>query len=72
MALYKGWDLALTDNGWVLVEGNEKGMFIGFQLPTHQGFRKEFNQICKEVGIKFKINDISTIRRFKLYILSKP
>lgn len=50
---YVGWDLALTDNGWVLVEGNEKGMFIGFQLPTHQGFRKEFNQICKEAGIKF-------------------
>lgn len=51
---YVGWDLALTDEGWVMVEGNEKGMFIGFQLPTHQGFRHHFNQICQKAKIKLK------------------
>lgn len=51
-ARYVGWDLALTDNGWVMVEGNEKGMFIGFQLPTQEGFREDFNNICKKANIK--------------------
>lgn len=48
---YVGWDLALTDNGWVMVEGNEKGMFIGFQLPTHTGFRPHFKLICEKAEI---------------------
>lgn len=26
---YVGWDLALTDEGWVVVEGNENGEFLG-------------------------------------------
>ena len=42
---YCGWDFALTDEGWVLVEANGKGLFIGFQMPTQEGFRDEFEKI---------------------------
>ena len=38
---YVGWDLALTDKGWVMVEGNSFGQFVGFQIPMAKGFRKE-------------------------------
>lgn len=46
---YVGWDLALTDKGWVVVEGNDKGAFIGFQLPIHRGFRPELDVIKKRI-----------------------
>ena len=48
---YVGWDIALTDKGWVLIEGNEKGQFL-WQIPTRKGFRDEFNMICKKANIK--------------------
>ena len=45
---YVGWDLALTDNGWIMIEGNDKGQFV-FQYPSHEGFRTEFESIKKRV-----------------------
>lgn len=49
---YCGWDLALTDaHGWVLQEANDRGEFIGFQLPTRKGFRKELMNILLELGV---------------------
>lgn len=48
---YVGWDIALTDNGWVLIEGNEKGQFV-WQIPTKKGFRKDFASICKKANIR--------------------
>ena len=47
---YCGWDLALTEKGWVMVEANGKGLFIGFQMPTQEGFRKEFEDIKRRCG----------------------
>ena len=38
--LYVGWDFALTDKGWVLIEGNW-GQFIS-QYADHIGFRDKF------------------------------
>lgn len=46
---YCGWDLVLTDYGWVLQEANDRGGFKGFQLQ--KGFRKELMDILKELGV---------------------
>lgn len=45
---YVGWDLALTEKGWVLVEGNDKGQFV-FQYPLHEGFAVELNNLRKRM-----------------------
>lgn len=48
-SVFTGWDLALTDKGWVMVEGNSRGQFICFQMATQNGFRKELEGLlgCK-------------------------
>lgn len=38
---YLSWDLALTDQGWDLVEVNEVGQFIGPQATFKKGIKKE-------------------------------
>lgn len=48
---YTGWDMALSNKGWVMVEGNAMGQFI-WQIPTQQGFMKEANEILKELNLK--------------------
>ena len=45
---YVGWDLALTDKGWCLVEGNDKGQFV-FQYPLHEGFMDELKNLKKQM-----------------------
>ena len=47
---YAGWDIALTDNGWVLVEGNPRAQLI-FQISEQKGFRTEMDCILNEMGI---------------------
>jgi len=37
---YISWDLSLTDQGWVVVEGNCIGQFIGPQISTQRGTRE--------------------------------
>ncbi len=49
---YVGWDLALTDKGWVVIEGNDKGMFEGIQMPLQKGFRPRLEKILTEMNIK--------------------
>lgn len=44
---YVGWDLALTDDGWVMIEGNEDGQF-GFQYIS-PGVAKEVAEIYKKL-----------------------
>lgn len=39
--VYVGWDFALTDNGWVLIEGNW-GEFVCQQVANGRGYKKEF------------------------------
>lgn len=43
-----GWDLALTDSGWILVEGNGFPLII-YQIATGKGLRNEFDQIIKRL-----------------------
>ena len=38
---YISWDLALTNSGWIMIEANYKGEFIGPQI-TNGGIRKVF------------------------------
>lgn len=47
---YGGWDLALTENGWVLVEANARGQFV-WQIPTQKGFMAEINDVLRRLGM---------------------
>ncbi len=38
---FVAFDFALTPEGWVLVEGNSNGQFVG-QIAEHKGVRKDF------------------------------
>jgi len=42
-----GWDLALTDKGWVMVEGNSKAAFTMIQYFA--GLKEEMDRLCKLV-----------------------
>ncbi|MBR5079616.1 MAG: hypothetical protein IKX30_12850 [Victivallales bacterium] len=42
--VYIAWDFALTDNGWVLVEGNW-GQLLGQQTTTQIGLRRKFHEL---------------------------
>lgn len=48
---YVGWDVALTDEGWVLIEGNHRGEFI-WQIADRKGFRDEIYALLNEVKHK--------------------
>lgn len=39
--VYVGWDFALTDQGWVLIEGNW-GEFVCQQMTNKKGYKQEF------------------------------
>jgi len=41
---YVGWDMALTPKGWVLVEGNENGEFLG-QLVFNKPYKEMVNNL---------------------------
>ncbi len=47
---YAGWDLALTENGWVMIEGNARGQFV-WQMPRQKGWMDEANGILKRLGL---------------------
>ena len=47
---YVGWDVALTPNGWVMIEGNDKGQFV-WQVADRKGFRDEFDSIREELVV---------------------
>lgn len=45
---YVGWDLAYTDDGWIVVEGNHEGQLVG-QMMVHRGCAKEASQIMERL-----------------------
>lgn len=45
---YVGWDMALTDNGWVMVEGNPRGQFV-IQIATQKGVKKEIEEYISQM-----------------------
>lgn len=42
---YIGWDMALTPQGWALVEAN-RGEFVAQQTTQDRGLRREFERMC--------------------------
>ncbi len=42
-----GWDLALTNDGWVLVEGNARPQCVTIQTFTKKGYRSYFDKMYK-------------------------
>ena len=44
---YIGWDLAHTENGWVVIEGNGGGQFIGPQIVWKRGFKRDIDCLIK-------------------------
>ncbi len=42
---YVGWDMALTDEGWVMVEGNAKPLISTIQILNHQGIREKYKHL---------------------------
>jgi hypothetical protein len=43
---YVGWDLALSERGWLLIEGNRSGQFVG-QIATQVGIKPRIFQILQ-------------------------
>ena len=48
---YCGWDLALTEDGWVMQEGNWQGGVVAFQCPMQKGCRNRLDEIVKKLGV---------------------
>ncbi len=46
---YIGWDLAHTETGWVVIEGNARGQFIGQQMADVVGRKAELDAIMKRI-----------------------
>lgn len=42
---YLGWDVALSKDGWCIVECNSTTGFIGQQMPLKKGIKKEFEEL---------------------------
>ena len=49
---YTGWDIALTENGWVLVEGNRRGQFV-WQIPLQKGSRDEIEGYLRALRVRY-------------------
>lgn len=45
--IYVAWDFALTDDGWVVIEGNW-GQLLGQQTASQIGVRKQFHELLGE------------------------
>ena len=51
---YCGWDLALTADGWVMIEGNARAQML-FQISEHKGFKNELIERCQRLGLECSI-----------------
>lgn len=47
---YVGWDLAFTAEGWVVIEGNGGGQFIGPQIVFQRGVKSDIEAILHRVN----------------------
>ena len=49
---YTGWDIALTEKGWVIVEANRRGQFV-WQITSQVGSREEFDGYLRALGTRY-------------------
>lgn len=47
---YRSWDMAYTDKGWVIIEGNGAGQMIQ-QCPTGRGMKKELEAYMQKMDL---------------------
>ena len=47
-----GWDMAHTDEGWVLIEGNGMGQLIGPQTVWKRGLKAELDAMMQDMELK--------------------
>lgn len=52
---YIGWDLALTKDGWIMIEGNFLCQHLS-QFVTQKGCKKEFEEMAKDLGFTLDLN----------------
>lgn len=45
---YTGWDMAHTENGWVMIEANARGQFVN-QMPGREGIKKKIQGYIDEI-----------------------
>lgn len=46
---YLSWDMALTDDGWEVIEVNELGQLIGPQMTMKRGIKKELEKYFQDM-----------------------
>lgn len=51
-----GWDLAHTDGGWVIVEGNLFSQFIGPQITRKRGMKKEWLAVMEDMELIYNLS----------------
>ena len=54
-ATFIGWDFALTDSGWVMVEGNHTPLII-WQIAAGKGIREKFDEIERRTVYRKRVN----------------
>lgn len=45
---YTGWDMAYTEEGWLIVEINASGQFVA-QMPAKEGLKEKFDKYLLEI-----------------------
>ena len=53
-----GWDVTLSDKGWIIVEGNGMTQFIGPQIVYKRGIKKEVLDVLKNMDLICDIPDV--------------
>ena len=50
---YVGWDMAYSDKGWAVVEGNGMSQMIGSQFLYKKGIREEVEHYMEDMDLIF-------------------
>ncbi|QOS67603.1 hypothetical protein GS424_013950 [Eggerthella guodeyinii] len=48
---YIGWDMAHTDDGWIVIEGNSRGQMIGPQIVWQRGIKADVEALMENMDL---------------------